>query len=162
MRRTLPRGGWMIALTFLVALALTALPMPAWAVLWRPAWVALVLVYWCMALPSRVGVATGWLLGLLLDVLSGTLLGQHALGLSVIAFITHQSHRWVRVLPLWQQGLSVFVLIFLYEVVVLWVNGIQGRAVEATAFWAAPLTSTVLWPWVFVILRDLRRMARVS
>ena len=162
MTQAAARGGWMIVLTFVVALMLTALPMPEWAVLWRPEWLSLVLIYWCMAVPARVGVASAWGLGLLLDVLSGTLLGQHALGLSLVAFVTHQTHRRVRVLPLWQQGLSVFTLILLYEVVVLWVNGIQGHPVQPAAYWGAPLTSTVRWPWVFVVLRDLRRMSRVS
>ena len=156
------RGGWMIFATFIVALALTALPMPAWASLWRPAWVALVLIYWCMAVPERTGVMVGWSMGLLLDVMSGTLLGQHALGLSIVAFVTHKSHRRVRVLPLWQQGISIFGLVFLYQVLILWVNGIKGMPVQASAYWAAPVISMVLWPWIFVVLRDVRRKFGVS
>ena len=50
-----------IATTFVIALLLTALPMPESAAIWRPAWVALVLIYWCMAVPERVGVAVGWI-----------------------------------------------------------------------------------------------------
>lgn len=156
------RGTWAIGLSFLVAFILTELPVPAWAAVWRPAWVALVLIYWCMAVPERVGVGIGWFLGLLLDILTGTLIGQHALGLSVLAFITHKLHQRVRVLPLWQQGISVFGLLLLYQMLVLWINGIQGRPVSAWAYWSSPLTSTVLWPWVFVILRDVRRKYRVS
>ena len=71
-----------MAMSFVVSLMLTALPMPEWASLWRPAWVALVLIYWCMALPARSGVLVGWSVGLLLDVMTGTLLGQHALALA--------------------------------------------------------------------------------
>ncbi len=155
-------GGWAITATFVAALMLTALPMPTWAALWRPAWVALVLIYWCMAVPARTGVLVGWGLGLLLDVLTGTLLGQHALGLSVVAYIAHKSHRRVRVLPIWQQGSSVFGLVFLYQVLVLWINGIQGVPVQASAFWASPLLSMVLWPWIFVVLRDIRRKYEVA
>ena len=153
---------WVIGGSFVVALMLTALPMPAWAALWRPAWVALVLIYWCMAVPARSGVALGWSTGLILDVLSGTLLGQHALGLSVIAFVTLKLHRRVRVLPLWQQGTSIFALVFSYQVLILWINGIQGMPVIPSAFWASPLVSTLLWPWVFIVLRDARRKFRVS
>lgn len=162
MTETRHKATWAMVISFLVALILSALPMPEWSAQWRPAWVALVLVYWCMAAPARVGVATGWLAGLLLDVLSGTLLGQHALGLSVIAFITHQSHQRIRVLPIWQQGLSVFALIFVYQVLLLWINGIQGLHVSGIAYWSSPLMSMVLWPWVFVVLRDVRRRYRVS
>lgn len=150
-------GGWAITISIVAALALTTIPSPAWAAPWRPAWVALVLIYWCMAVPGRVGVGVGWILGLVLDIHSGTLLGQHALGLSVVAYATHKLHQRVRVLPLLQQGLSVFGLILIYTALTLWINGVQGRPVEVMAYWTSPLMSMVLWPWVFIILRDVRR-----
>src|SRR5690606_27167374 len=81
-------AGWAIILSFAVAFMLTAVPLPEWAASWRPAWVAMVLIYWCMALPERVGIGAAWCLGLLLDVQQGTLLGQHALGLALIAWLT--------------------------------------------------------------------------
>ena len=156
------RGRWVIAVSFVAALMLTAVPMPDWAAMWRPAWVALVLIYWCMALPARTGVLAGWTVGLLLDVMSGTLLGQHALALAVIAFIAHKVHRRVRVLPVWQQGLTVFALVFVFQALVLWIDGIKGMPVTLGAYLAAPLTSMLLWPWVFVVLRDTRRRFLVS
>lgn len=151
-----------IAISFLLAIVLTALPIPSWAMVWRPAWVALVLIYWCMAVPGRCGVATGWMVGLILDALLGTLMGQHALALSVVAFLTLRVHRQVRVMPVWQQTASVFVLILLYRVIVLWVNGIQGLPVRDAAYWAPALSSMLLWPWVYVLLRDIRRKYSVS
>ena len=71
-----PHRIWVIALSFLAAFMLTAMPLPDWALPWRPAWIAMVLVYWCMALPERVGVITGWVIGLILDVMHGSILGQ--------------------------------------------------------------------------------------
>jgi rod shape-determining protein MreD len=155
-------GAGAIILSILAAFVLTALPLPAWASDWRPAWVALVLIYWCMAVPTRVGVGVGWLLGLLLDVLLGTLLGQHALGLAVVAYITQRLHQRVRVLPIWQQGISIFTLVFFYQALMLWIHGILGKPVQFSSYWAVPLTSMLLWPWVFIILRDMRRRYRVS
>lgn len=156
------RGGWVIVTSFVVALMLMALPMPDWAGIWRPAWVALVLIYWCMALPERIGIVTAFIVGVLLDVLSGTLLGQNALALSVVAFTTLQFYQRVRVLPLWQQGITVFALTFVHQVLILWINGIQGMPVSISAYWASPLISMVLWPWIFVVLRDLRRKYQVA
>jgi rod shape-determining protein MreD len=156
------RGSGVIILSFVVALMLTALPMPEWAILWRPAWVALVLIYWCMALPGRAGVLVGWSVGLLLDVMAGTLLGQHALALAVLAFIAHKLHRRVRVLPVWQQGITVFGLVFVFQALLLWINGIKGMPVTISAYLAAPLISMLLWPWVFLVLRDARRRFSVS
>ncbi len=151
-----------IVLSFVVALMLTALPMPPWAALWRPAWVALVLIYWCMAAPTYTGVVMGWTLGLFLDVLTGTLLGQHALALAIVAFVAHRFHRQVRVLPIWQQGVSVFGLVFLYQALILWITGIQGMPILAAAYWSSPLVSMLLWPWIFIVLRDVRRRYRVA
>ena len=157
------RAGYVAIVTsFVVALMLTALPMPAWAALWRPAWVALVLVYWCMAAPAYTGVVMGWVLGLFLDVLAGTLLGQHALALAVVAFVAHRFALQVRVLPIWQQSVSVFGLVFLYQALILWITGIQGMPVMAAAYWSSPLVSMLLWPWIFIVLRDVRRRYRVA
>lgn len=156
------RGGWLIFFSILTALVLTALPTPGWAAVWQPAWVALVLIYWCMAAPGRVGVGIGWVLGLVLDIHMGTLLGQHALGLSVMAYLAYYLHQRVRVHPLWQQGLTVFGLVMVYNTITLWINGIQGRPVEFHAYLASPLVSMIIWPWVFIILRDLARRYNVS
>jgi rod shape-determining protein MreD len=161
-RSSTGRGTGIIAFSFVVALMLTALPMPEWASLWRPAWVALVLIYWCMALPGRAGVLVGWSVGMLMDVMAGTLLGQHALALAIVAFIAHKMHRRVRVLPLWQQGLTVFGLVFVFQALVLWINGIKGMPVSVSAYLAAPLVSMLLWPWVFVLLRDTRRRFSIN
>ncbi|MDH3412654.1 MAG: rod shape-determining protein MreD [Gammaproteobacteria bacterium] len=156
------RSNWVIVMSFVIALMLMALPMPDWAGIWRPAWVALVLIYWCMALPARVGIMVAFTLGIFLDVLSGTLLGQNALALSVVAFITLQFYQRVRVLPLWQQGITVFGLAFIHQVLLLWINGIQGMPVSFSDYWASPLISMVLWPWIFVVLRDMRRKYQVA
>ena len=157
------RSGYIaISLSFLVALMLTALPMPVWAALWRPAWVALVLIYWCMAAPTYTGVVMGWVLGLFLDVLAGALLGQHALALAIVAFVAHRFHRQVRVLPIWQQAVSVFGLVFIYQALILWITGIQGMPILAAAYWSSPLVSMLLWPWIYIVLRDVRRRYLVA
>ena len=150
-------GRLLIAGSLLVAVLLTTVPMPDWAAVWRPSWVALVLVYWCMATPEYCGVVVAWVMGVLLDVLLGTLLGQHALALVVVAFLALKLHQQVRVMPLWQQAVTVFGLVFLHRAVLLWINGIQGMPVMAHAYWASPLVSMLLWPWVYVVLRDVRR-----
>lgn len=155
-------GSRILVASFALAFALSALPLPEWATLWRPAWVALVLIYWCFALPQRIGVFAGWIAGLLLDVLGGTLLGQHALGLALVAFVANYLHQRVRVLPPWQQALTVFALVFSYQLLVIWVNGIRGLDAPGWAYVTSSLTSMILWPWVFVILRDVRRKFQVA
>lgn len=76
------RGGLVILLSFILAFLLTVLPLPDWARFYRPQWSTLVLIYWTLASPYRVGVGIGWATGIVIDVITGTLLGQHALALS--------------------------------------------------------------------------------
>ena len=155
-------GGWIIFSSFLVALMLTAMPLPEWAINWRPAWVAMVLIYWCMALPQRVGIGVGWSLGILLDVLQGTLLGQNAIGLAILAFLTLKSHQRVRMYPLIQQAMVICLLVLVYQLLSLWVRGIMGVPPGSWTYWMPVFTSMVLWPWLFIILRDIRRRYHVS
>lgn len=81
------------------------------------------LIYWCMALPYRIGIGMGWLVGLLLDVARGALLGQYALALSVVAYLTLQAYRRIRVFPPWRQALTVLVLLLIEQVLVFWISG---------------------------------------
>jgi rod shape-determining protein MreD len=127
---------WVIAVSFVIAFMLTATPLPDWALPWRPAWIAMVLVYWCMALPARVGVLTGW-----------------------IALLYHQR---VRVYPLVQQALFVSSVVFLYLALMLWAYNLLGSVEYGADYLMGALTTGLLWPWVFVVLRDVRRRARVA
>ena len=151
-----------ILITFIVALMLSAMPLPEWISAWRPAWVAMVVMYWSMALPQRVSIGTAWALGILLDVLQGSLLGQHAIGLAVVAYVTAKLHLQIRQHPLYQQSLFVGMLVSFYLCLEVWVYGIIGRPPHSWYFLTPVITSMLLWPWLFVILRDIRRRARIT
>ncbi|MDY6980765.1 MAG: rod shape-determining protein MreD, partial [Pseudomonadota bacterium] len=107
MRRDSQGGGGMILASFIVALALTIMPLPDTMELARPEWMIMVVVYWVMALPERIGVGIAWIMGLLLDVVRDALLGQYAITLALIAFIVIYMHQRLRVFPVWQQALVV-------------------------------------------------------
>lgn len=155
-------GGWVILLSFLAAFLLTGIPAPEWVDRFRPNWLCLVLIYWCMALPQRVGVGVGWLLGLVLDAARGTLLGQHALALALVAFLTVKNHRRIRVYPLWQQSLSVLLFLLINQALVSWVDGIVGYPHRDFWYLTPAVGGMLLWPWVFILLRDLRRRFQVA
>lgn len=161
MKQEQHHAGWIIVSSFIVAFMLTAMPLPDWAVNWRPAWVAMVLIYWCMALPERVGVGVAWLLGLLLDVQQSTVLGQNALGMALLAWVVLQSYQRMRVFPLPQQALVVCGCLLLLQFINLWISGMMGVPPQHWTFWMPAFTSMVLWPWLFIILRDLRRKHHV-
>jgi rod shape-determining protein MreD len=156
------QGSWVIVLSFVFAFYLSILPFPVWAESWRPEWVALVLIYWAFALPSRVGVAAGWCAGLALDVLEGVTLGQHALSLTILAYLAGRLHRRVRVFPFWQQALSVLVLVGINLLAVRMVQSTGAQAETSLLYWAPSLVSALLWPWLFSMLRFLQRYFHVS
>jgi rod shape-determining protein MreD len=152
-----PRGGWLIFSSLLVALLLMILPMPAGADAFRPQWVALVTLYWCLTTPERFGVFSAFATGLALDVMSGSLFGQHALSLCVIAYVAVELHRRVRLFPLWQQAIFVGGLLLVERVLNLWVLAATGQPMPSFVYWVSTLLGLLLWPWLLVIMTDLCR-----
>lgn len=153
---------WVVPASFALALVLTMLPLPAWAQPYRPDWVALVALYWVLALPRVFGIGLSWFCGLLVDVVQGALLGQHALGMAVIAYFAYRFHQRIRVYPLAQQGLLVLLLLCVKLTIVLWINGITGHAPDNLLLYYAPaLIGMLLWPWIFTLLRDVRRRQKL-
>ncbi len=153
---------WVIFFTLVAAFVLTLLPLPGWAGPYHPKWVMLVLLYWSMALPHRVGIGVAWLVGLFLDVIEEALLGQNALSLVLVVFIVTTLHQRLRLFPRWQQALLVLALTFIHQTIGLCVRTTIGCAPVGGGYWLPVLTSALFWPWVFAVLRDVRRRYLVN
>lgn len=153
---------FVIFLSLLTGLILMIMPLPETVQIYRPHWVALMLIYWSMAIPERIGLWFAFFSGIMVDVSQGTLLGQHTLALIIIVFINLNFYQRIRVMSLAQQAMYVFGLLVMGQVVIVWVEGIMGRPIPIRAFFAAPFVGMLIWPWIFVILRDIRRKARIN
>lgn len=162
MPNTRAHGGWIIAATLLLALWLSILPLPEWARWARPEWVALVLIYWVIALPQRIGIGVAWLTGLVLDLVEGTPLGQNALAFAVIAYLSLILYQRLRMYAGWQQAGVIFVLIGINQLLCHWVQTMTARVVPTLMFLLPALVSALLWPSVFALLRFIRRRYRVT
>lgn len=149
-----------VVVTIVVALMLTIMPLPDFAKPFRPDWVAMVLIFWAMQLPRTWGVGSAWLVGIVLDVAQGTLLGQHALALTVIVFITVRVHLLMRVFPILQLTTTVFTLLVLYQFLLFWINGVAGVSSPAIYYWAPVISGALLWPFVFMFLSGVRYRVR--
>ncbi|PCI06516.1 MAG: rod shape-determining protein MreD [Gammaproteobacteria bacterium] len=149
-------------LTMIGAFMLAIMPLPVWAIEFRPDWVTLVLIYWAMAQPSKIGVTMAWLAGLLLDVSYGTLMGQNAVGMVLVIYVVHLQHQRLRMASLLQQAIVIFFLLLIKQILVLWVDGMLGRAPNSWLYFMPTFTSAFLWPWTFLILRDLHRKYSVN
>ena len=151
-----------IYLSFIVGMTLLILPLPTWARIYRPDWVALILIYWSMALPKYLGLWSSLIIGLLVDSLIGTLLGQHALALVLINYVNLNFYLRIRVLSWFQQSLYVFVLLLISQLIIFWLDGIMGLAMPIQDVFGSPFVGALMWPFVFFILRDIRRKAILS
>ena len=156
------RNVWVIWLSLAVALLFSVASMPRFMEIGRPLWLALFLTYWVLALPHRVGMATAWCVGLLADVLNGSLLGQNALILTLITFLVMTLHQRLRMFPMWQQSTVLLVVFGLAQLVQLWLNALTGSRPPTLAFILPALVSALLWPWVCVILRGVHQRMSVN
>ena len=153
---------WVIFSSFFLALVLALLPLPQWLAGARPEWVALVLIYWVIALPQRVGIYTALLLGVLMDVAEGAVMGQNAFALVAVALLSLLLYQRLRLFSLWQQSAVVFVLISINQMICQWVQNLEGAGAKTLLFLLPAVSSALLWPFVLHSLRGLRRHYRVS
>jgi rod shape-determining protein MreD len=144
------------SVSVLCALALAIVPLPDALQAFRPDWVVLVVIFWSLMAPGRIGLLGAFFLGLMLDTLSGALLGQHALALLVVCYIVSRFHLRIRVFPIWQMSLTVMALLAVYEFLLFWVDGVAGRTVAGPERWAPVLVGTLLWPLLVNFLQSIR------
>jgi len=155
-------GYLIVLLTFLVALMASIMPLPLSVDAFRPDWVLVVLLYWCLALPSRVNVITAWVMGFILDVLLGSTLGVHAGAMALAVYIVAGNFQKIRNFSVWQQAMIVGVLSALYHLIVFWLQRFLTDAIFLPSYLYPVVTTIVLWPWVFLLLRKIRRNFRIK
>ncbi len=151
-----------ILLTFLVALMASIMPLPLSVDAFRPDWVLVVLLYWCLALPARVNVISAGVMGFILDVLLGSTLGVHAGAMALSVYIVAGNFQKIRNFSVWQQALIVGVLSALYHLIVFWLQRFLTDAVFLPSYLYPVLTTIILWPWAFLLLRKIRRNFRIK
>lgn len=153
-----PAGSGIIVLTMLVAAWVSLLPWPDRLSFFRPEWLALVLIYWVIALPYRIGVFWGFFAGLFQDVLVGAVLGQHALAFAVVAWLAQAAHKRLRVFPPLQQSLVIFLLVGVSIMVSYLVQDAAGRAHHSPFLMQlGAIASALLWRPVYALLRTVRQ-----
>ena len=153
-----PDTDWILPLsTFVLALALSVVPLPEAVAAFRPDWVPLILIYWALVTPERFGLVTALWMGLAVDTLSSALLGQHALAMLVVVYFSLRFHLRIRVFPIWQMSMTVFAMLAIYEFVLFWVDGVAGRTVPYVERWAPVVMGALLWPLVLGTLDRMRQ-----
>jgi rod shape-determining protein MreD len=147
---------WPALVTFLAAIAVEIVPLPDWLQPVRPPLPEMALVYWVLMWPERFGLLTAFVIGLMLDILHGQLLGQNALALAVVTYVTLRFHLQIRIFPLWQMTVTVFALLTLAGFLRFVVEGIAGYGMLGLSSWPRVLAGAALWPVVMGLLDRVR------
>jgi rod shape-determining protein MreD len=148
--------------SLILALCLQVMPLADGWQVYRPEWLGLMLIYWCMRTPDRVGVFHGFVLGILMDLIEGTALGQHALIYALLAFLCALVYPRFRAYSLVQQSALVLVLLGLVQLVAQWLRTIVGDFSIHLAFLIPSLISAFLWPWLATMFQALERKLAAS
>ncbi|WP_343222357.1 MULTISPECIES: rod shape-determining protein MreD, partial [Metallibacterium] len=151
---------WVCYLSLALSVLLLLLPLPDALRPLRPWWPALVLLYWVLEAPDRVGLGTAFITGLAADVLAGALLGDQALRLLVVVFLAQRFRARLRFFPMPQQSVAVLLLL-LNDSLLRWlIRAFAGMSPPPPLTWVAPLVGAALWPFVFLLLDALRARLR--
>ncbi|MBA4284441.1 MAG: rod shape-determining protein MreD [Xanthomonadaceae bacterium] len=133
--------------------------LPEWAAVARPAWPLLVIGYWALYAPNAPAILAAWLLGICCDVLLSAPLGQHALGLVVVAIVIRRLSGIYILFPLWQAALALIPVWALYVFLMFWIDGLARHAADSTLRWMPIVSTTIAWP-IFAGLLDSFRARR--
>lgn len=156
-----PRLVFGVSVSAFVALVLTVVQLPAWLFYFWPEWIALVVIYWALVAPKRVGPFVGFIIGTLLEVLFVRNFGVLGLGMATLAFLVNSASQQLRALSIWQQMISVGFFVAIFKLLTGWLSGLVAGFTIITEFWYSLVGSIVIWPFAYILLEELRRAVRI-
>ena len=136
-----------IIVSLIIAFALSILPLREEWILFRPEWIALTLVHWALYLPKKSSLALAWFVGLLVDAIHGSILGQHAFGFAIVMLMTLRIRYRILVDSYFHQLFTLFVVLGTYLLINLWILGVTGNSPDGWGYWLTVATSMVIWPF---------------
>ena len=157
----LPVSPLFMLLTLVAAFVLDMLQSMSWLgnAAWAPDWLALVLVFWAIHQPLKVGVGISFILGLLTDVHQTSLLGQHALSYTVQGYLATMIHRRILWFDVPSQALQVLPVFMAAQLLELSVRIAAGGLFPGWAFLLPPLLLALMCPLMTVLLLAPQRRA---
>lgn len=144
-----------------VALVLTVVQLPSWIFYFWPDWIAIVVAYWALVSPNRIGPFVGFIIGTLLEVLFVRKFGVLGFGLATLAFIVNSTSQQLRALSIWQQMVSIGVFVGIFKLLTGWLSGLVAGFTITPEYWYSLLGSVLIWPFAYILLEELRRAVRI-
>ncbi|MEZ5452392.1 MAG: rod shape-determining protein MreD [Thiothrix sp.] len=136
-----------VLLTLLIATILAVIPLGEHLSFWRPEWIALTLIHWALIIRDRLSLVMVFGIGLVMDALYGSLLGQHALGYVLVTYLAVRLSLRMTPEAFLQQLALLFAIMGLYMLVNLWIQGVTGGGGQGGwLYWASLPSSIAIWP----------------
>ncbi len=152
-----------IWLTLLIGLCVQIIPWSPEYNIFKPHLLMLIMAYWLIALPHRIGMGVAFLLGIVLDLFSGSLLGVHAFIFSCVAYLLIFKFQLIRNLALWQQSIIIFAVSLCYNLLVfLFQVSIYHTITISPLILVSSLIDGLLWIVIYLSLRLIRRNFAVN
>ena len=150
-----------LLLSGVLSFALMMMPMPEWFVWLRPNWVLLVMIFWGLALPQRVGVMAAWVVGILVDLCLGSLLGLHAFCFVSIQYLVVKFRPQLQHYSFVQLWLAVLLALYLNQLMMFSIQGFAHHLPVRYSYWLQPLVGALFWPWLEMVLRFFQWRYRI-
>lgn len=138
--------------TFLIGMLIELVPLPAGSTRWIPDFVGMLILYWVINQPSRVNIGTAFVLGLIADVATADLFGQHALAYSITSFLALLRQRQLVMFNLGLQALAVMALMLTNQLIMMVARMATGASFVGWGYFIPPLISALLWPLLTKLL----------
>ena len=139
----------------LLSIVLTIIPLPDIINSFRLPWLMMTIIYFSIFNVSLIGILSAWLAGLILDLMLGGLMGENAMILSIISYISYRFRFQIRVYPIWQIMVVVLLLLSLGELFSLWIQGVSGIMNPSITDWINILVAVIIWPFLMGFIQKM-------
>ena len=144
-----------MTISVILALTLSIVPLPQWLTHYRPDWAILVVLWATIHHSGKFNVGSAWLVGLALDLMNATLLGQYALAFTVTSYLAVRINLQFQLFSVLQKALTVLLLLIIFRTLLFWIFSISGESIDASLYWKPLLADILLWPWLNAVLREI-------
>ncbi len=143
-----------LVMAFIIALSLSILPMPQFFSYCRPPWILLLVLYIEYFLPGQFKLITLLFVGLILDVLLSTVIGEHSFALLLVTWLASTKSRRFQFFSMMQQICLIGFFCLLYQTVISFIDALLGFHYQPLMPLASALLGTIIWPWIRLLADD--------
>lgn len=149
--QTQPSSIFLMIISFLIGIFLTIIPLPGWVVWLRPQWIFALLLFWVINASSQCGVGVAFILGMLMDLITGTPVGEHALVFIIVTYVALKNYSRIQYLSRWQQAVVVGILTAMNAVLQGLILGFTGHSTHIALYLLSAITTAFIWPWILAL-----------